>query len=457
MKNGRFLVLFCFWATAFSASATDVLARRVTLFFREKPIKNALDEVAKQADFEWSYNPKIIDENLRVNLNAQNWTVREALFELLGEGFQFKASGNYLILKKEKPAKSEVSGTLRDPKTGERLANATVYDRRTLRSTVTDSSGFYSLKVKKRSELVVAKLGYRDTVLQVAPGAARFQKIELAQNFPLPEPPEKRPDFKKTVQKSATELESFFAATLDKWTQINVPDTFHRRFQLGFLPKMGTNRGLDAKVENDFSVNILAGQSAGVGKLELAGLGNFTRKNMRGLQVAGLFNTVSGNSSGLELAGLFNKTGDTLRGVQLAGLVNFAQKMGKMGFQAAGLGNFSQKNTRTRGGQLSGLINKTGDLSGIQVAGLINMAESVHGAQVSGSINRARRVHGLQIGFFNNADELHGLQFGLINRSGRRVLPLINLISLLLPAPQVNEAVLPNKTWPPSVMFNRPK
>lgn len=406
-------------------SATDVLARRVTLFFEKTPIKTALDEVAKQADFEWSYNPKIIDDGRRVSLAAQNWTVREALREMLGDGFQVKTSGNYLILKKQKPPKSELSGTLRDPKTGERLANATVFDRRTLRATTTDSSGFYSLKVKKRSEIVVAKLGYRDTVLMVSSDSPRFQKIEMVQNFPLSDSAKSPENWRETLQKSASVLEYFFAATLDRWTQVNVPDTLRRRFQLSFLPKIGTNRGLDAKVENDFSINILAGQSAAVRGVELAGLGNFTKKRVRGVQAAGLFNLVKGSAAGIQLAGLFNQTADTLSGVQAAGLVNSAGQIDGFAVQTAGLVNFSGKESAFEGVQIGGVLNVANEINGVQVSGIVNKARRVRGHQI-GLFNSAKKMRGLQIGLFNQSKDLRGLQIGLINRSGGRVLPFFN-------------------------------
>lgn len=419
---------------SYSVHGEELLSRRLSVSFQATPLKQALDEVAKLAGFEWSYNASILDTDRRVTLVARDWTVRETLRELLGEGYAYKSSGRYLILKKQSPPKSELSGVIRDPKTGQRLANVTVYDRKTLRATTTDSSGYYRLKVKQKAEVVVARLGYRDTVLQVNSLTPRYQKIELSP-IALPSADSASlPDrLLQSLQKTATELEYLFAATLDRWHELNVPDTLQRRVQISFLPYIGTNHVLSGKVENQWSLNILAGRSAGVRGVEVAGLANFTKKRVKGAQLAGLFNINSGNCIGVQAAGLFNQTADTLYGVQAAGLANVAHFSPRFFVQAAGLVNILRKNKAAdrdlappKGVQAAGLVNKTEQLKGVQVAGLCNSASDIKGVQVAGLVNRARRVRGLQIGLFNHTDDLHGLQIGLINRSGKRWMPIVN-------------------------------
>ena len=122
-------------------AADDLLSRRLSVSFHDTPLRQALDEIARLASFEWSYNAGILEADRRVSLTARDWTLREVLQDILGEGYSFKSSGRYLILKKQKPPKSQLSGVIRDPKTGERLANVTIYDKKTLRATTTDSSG----------------------------------------------------------------------------------------------------------------------------------------------------------------------------------------------------------------------------------------------------------------------------------------------------------------------------
>lgn len=78
----------------------------------------------------------------------------------------------------------------------------------------------------------------------------------------------------------------------------NVNDSLNRKFQLSILPFLGTNRLLSGSIKNDYSVNILMGYSGGVRKLEVGGIVNGVRQNMKGLQVAGVGNIVGGIVAG---------------------------------------------------------------------------------------------------------------------------------------------------------------
>lgn len=386
--------------------AAEILERRISVDFQDILLKNALEEIARQGEFQWSYNAGILPKGKIVTLRASNWTVRETLYALLGEGYEFKSSGNYLILKKRRQPADELSGYVTDPQTGQRLANATVYDRRTLRATTTDENGYYRLKkTGRKAEVVVSKLGYRDTVLQIASNTPRFQKIDLSTYTPAHPTTDKSP-FWETAY---TQTERFFSATLDRWNAINVPDSLHRRFQVSFLPYLGTNHSLSGQVENDYSLNILAGHSRRVRMLEIGGLANFTHESVDGVQIGGLFNSVRGDVRGVQVGGLVNLTRDTLMGLQIAGLVNRSRINSEQAIQVAGLVNTAHSGK-----------------SALQVAGLVNTADTLQGVQISGLVNHARSARGVQIGLFNSARELNGLQIGLLNRHGRRWMPLFN-------------------------------
>ncbi len=474
------LLLFC----CPGLYAAEVLERHIDVRFQQTPLKEALAVVAQKAGFEWSYNANIVDGTKRISLVANDWTVRETLYELLGDGYEFKSNGQYLILKKRKKPTEQLSGYIKDA-SGQRVANATIYDRRTLRATTTDSNGYYELRVKKSTEITVARLNYRDTIFPVTSTSPRFQKVDLqVDNTPM----KRGLTLEENLQKAATQIERLFQISLEKWNALNVPDSLHRRYQVSFLPKLGTNHTLSGKVVNDWSLNILAGTSLGNRKVEIGGIGNFNRKNMTGVQVGGVFNELRGNADGLQIAGIYNRVGDTLQGIQVGGLVNIAhQTAGRAiqvagmlnqapsgetpiqiggignraaqistvqvggiynhvsdtlrGIQVAGLINRAQQPTgqaiqiagivnRASGGkmlvQIGGISNRATRVSGLQMAGLNNSVDTIEGVQVAGLINRARKVKGVQFGLFNYAREVHGLQIGLLNRSGRRVLPFFN-------------------------------
>ncbi|HRI61947.1 MAG TPA: hypothetical protein PK228_19545, partial [Saprospiraceae bacterium] len=428
--------------------------------FSQASMKAALDEVARLGGFEWSYNARILDESRRVSLPTGTRTVRETLVLLLGDDYTFRQNGDYLILKRNKKPQQRLSGYLSDPSTGKKIPNATIYDRQTLRSTTTDSSGFYELPVGPRSEIVISKLDYRDTVLQVTSQTPRFVQLELS---PDSLPGKSYSSIRKQVNQASYALEQFFVKTSQSLNALNVEDSLHRRFQISLLPGIGTNHRLSGSVVNDFSVNVLAGYSRGNRILEVAGLGNITRENMTGVQAAGMFNNLRGNATGFQAAGIYNYVGDTLSGVQASGVVNVAGYGKDVAFQAAGVLNLvphgrfavqaagvaNQTDTVTalqaagiwngaktllNGVQAAGVANHAGRADAaaqfagltnsvgsgkirVQVAALANVADTLHGAQVSGFFNSARHLRGAQIGLVNVAGKNQGVQIGLLNFS----------------------------------------
>jgi hypothetical protein len=416
-ENNRRLARRLLFFLLFAANllrANGVLERPIIVGFNQTSLKTALDEVARLGGFEWSYNARILDEKRLVNLPTASRTIRETLVLLLGDDYTFKQSGNYLILKKNKKPQQKLSGYISDPHTGKKMSNVTVYDRQTLRSTTTDSSGFYELPVSPKSEIVISKLDYRDTVLQVTSQTPRFVKLELYADS-LPQ--KNRPSFRQQVNRASYFLEDFFVKTSQELAALNVEDSLHRRFQLSFVPGIGTNLRLSGNVVNDFSVNILAGYSRGNRILEVAGLGNITREDMTGVQAAGVFNNLRGNAGGLQAGGIYNFVGDTLSGVQVGGIANVGG-YGRSPVQVAGISNHLR---RANGGiQIAGLTNDIGSgQAGLQIAGLVNVTDTLQGTQIAGLFNRARHLRGVQIGLINVAKENDGVQVGLLNFSNR--------------------------------------
>ncbi len=438
-----------------------LLERKIDLALRNVLQQEALDVVAQRAGFQWSYNVRLLEVGKRVTYARNSVTVREALFQILGPGFEYKPGDGYLILKKKKKTDDQLSGYLTDPSSGQRVAGATVYDRRTLRTSTTDSEGYYELPVTARSEIVVSKLDFRDTVLLVTSETPRFLNLDLNINA---SPPARSRTVEEDIALMSSRLGQTFLRSAQKFSTLNVRDSLHRKGQISLLPKVGTNRGISGNVANDWSVNLLVGYSKGNHRLEVAGVGNITRRYMQGTQFAGVFNELRGDADGVQFAGLWNRTGGHLSGAQFAGGYNFArrtpgfalqaaggindQRRGAVPMQLAGLANFcdtlmglqvagvwsrarvlcglqangvwSHARRAQAGVQFAGLYNSVnrGTVQG-QVAGLSNSADTVCGVQFAALSNRARVLRGVQVGLFNRADEVHGLQLGLINTSKR--------------------------------------
>ncbi len=125
-------------------------------------------------------------------------------------------------------------------------------------------------------------------------------------------------------------------------------------------------------------------------------------------------NLLGGYSSGnkiFELGGLYNVSIDFSKGLQVAGITNYSGEMG--GVQVAGITNYSGE---IDGAQVAGITNISKDVEGIQIGGLANIAGDIEGAQIAGLLNIADEVDGVQIGLFNYAKSVdEGLPIGLIN------------------------------------------
>jgi hypothetical protein len=433
-------LIFCFLfiqKTMLLGQMPTVLERIISVNITNLSLKLALNEVSKKGQFELSYNARIFDLDKRISLITNSLTVRETLFKLIGDNYTYQQSNGYLIIKKRDKTKQFISGYLSDAKTGKKVINATIYDAKTLRSTTTDTNGYYNLRIAQRSTIVIAQLNYKDTVLQITEGSPRFVKLDLDLKT-------QQAVSNKSVNwgRAASALANMLISPLQKLNNANVQDSIHRRFQLSFLPYVGTNYLMSGNVINDWSINAIAGYSRGNRVAEFAGFANFTRGNIQGFQAAGFANIVGGNVKGVQAAGFVNYLGDTLRGTQLAGFVNYTHNNNALN-QSAGFVNVAQKGliatqfagfvnhadsvnaaqasgfynhaNSLKGWQAAGFLNTAKRVKGVQTAGFLNTVKDIKGVQIAGFLNTAKRVNGVQLSVFNYADTLDGVQIGVFN------------------------------------------
>lgn len=219
----------------------------------------------------------------------------------------------------------------------------------------------------------------------------------------------------------------------------------YRTFRVALFPPLSTN-GLDAKsYASKYSLNILAGYNGALDRgFELggllnvhkyyahggliAGIGNYTGREMSGIHLAGIFNYSEEELQGIELSGLLNMGREELQGIQFTGGVNWADDNAQ-GLQFAGLGNYAGRDMQglfaggtanislgnMQGLLFSGLLNYSGgDMQGIAATGGLNYARDMQGIAVA-SINYNEMLQGMQIGAVNLANEVQGIQIGLIN------------------------------------------
>ena len=356
-----------------SLSQTPLLERPITLRLNNEKISVVLDNISKQAGFSFSYNSAIFDVNNRGDITVVNKPVREVLNLIFKGIITYKVRGNYIILQKniqkEIPKTIFISGYIIDTHTDKPLSKATVYDPKSLSSTISNEYGFYRIKLNVSNlptKMTITKADYEKRIIVIKSIQDIYEVIELTptiykpidipvyednsiekkdnhlnQDFSLESKPIIQPvaplfpditdqnlfptspiidstlyenrwdEFKKKVGK-------VFVSRSQRINAQNVDDFLSRKFQVSLLPFLGTNRLLSGSINNDYSLNLLMGYSGGVRKLEVGGILNGVRNDVQGLQVAGVGNIVGGSITGGQIGSIFNIAGYLNNGIQLS-------------------------------------------------------------------------------------------------------------------------------------------
>ncbi len=424
---------------SFSQSKTiPILERKITISIKEEKLSVALNKIAQQGNFSFSYNSSIISDSETVTLNIVGKSVRDALNAIFKGTKLYKEKNGYLILTQAPPPpKVEttvivLSGYVEDEKTGEKIPDASVYNKTTLSSAVTDQFGFYKIKFDKKDStalISVSKKDYKDTLVAITTPGSQYLNIAISpvgkDSVLVEAKSTSKPDSSIVQQEDIANFPYGSEANVQ-----NISDTLYRDIQISFLPFLGSNGRLSGNVINDYSINILGGYSLGTKQIELGFFFNLDRGDVSFLQVAGFGNMVGGNVYGAQGAGFFNLNRGEVKAAQFAGFTNV--NLGEArGVQVSG---FSNVNVKSADGVLAtGFVNYTGDPSygvqlagfgnvqvgdyrGSQFAGFTNIAtEKISGSQISAFYNHGRNVRGTQIGLFNYADSLGGVPIGLIS------------------------------------------
>ncbi|AKD58440.1 hypothetical protein SD10_10115 [Spirosoma radiotolerans] len=478
MNSLRFCLLLLCLLVQMQVFAQDVppLERLITVDIRNATTESALREISRLGHFEFSYNPARIDGKAVVTVRLMNTPVREVLNRVFQNQVTVKSRGNHVILVRREfpepgPKNFLLDGYILDEQTGERIAQASIFEKTTLASTVSNPFGYYRLRlptdlpavrldVRKqayvgetvliRSRLshsvsirmtpVPPRLSLETLPIRITEDTTRLMSTLATLPVDVTSPvvdttTQQRP--KSVLEQSRERITRLFVSAQQSIHDVNLSrDTLYRDWQVSFLPFIGTNHRLSGRISNRISVNALIGYSFGVRAFEVGGLFNLVRADVTGFQAAGLGNLVGGHVRGVQLAGLYNLNGGALQGVQAGGLFNINRKQAQ-GVQLAGLFNTSIGEL-TKIVQVGGLVNVAGkSVGGVQLAGLANVAMGdVRGWQISGLVNRARTVSsGHQIGLINLADSSGNVPFGLfshVQKGGfRRVEVAANEVNLL--------------------------
>ena len=448
----NFSIFIFFICTATFGQAN--LQKNISLDVNKQRLDNVLEILSNKGDFYFSYNSNIIKKDSLVSLRASNKTVKEILSQLFNTTYEFKESGNYIIIRKapirmtlvtQKGVTEEriysVSGFVYDEQSGAAINEASIYEKTILASAMTNTEGFFKIKLKSSknsmAELTVSKEFYQDTSIKIQPRfdqqlSITMMPVELPGSTVVITPDDylvpdsllviadttqdiNPPPATDSIKVQQTGVGRFLISGKQKIQSLNLKNFFATRpFQVSVVPGLSTHGELSSQVVNNFSLNVFGGYTAGTNGVEIGGLFNIDKKEVKYFQAAGLFNSVGGSVKGFQVAGINNLVQDNVEAMQAAGINNFVT--GKMsGFQVAGV--YNHVSDSVKGVQIAGVGNFSKEkVSGLQIAGVSNISNrEMDGVQIAGVVNYTKKLRGVQIGLINIADTSSGYSIGLIN------------------------------------------
>ncbi|MBO9727511.1 MAG: hypothetical protein J7623_02605 [Chitinophaga sp.] len=434
LLSKHLLALFLGCIFSLSVAAQNLLNKTVSIEVNQQPLSTVLTSISKQGGFYFSYLTTILPQDSLVTISAKRKTVRQVLDMLFSGDYQYKESGNYIILLKKNSTQSYymITGFVTDGKTGQRLPNASVYERQQLISTLTNNDGYFRLRLKDRyptAAISVSKDLYADTSLLLFTGQDQEISVSISPTtYQL-----KTVDITGHAQVEKTWFAKVFLSSRQKLTSLNIGSFFaDKPYQVSLAPGLGTHGRMSGQVVNKFSVNVVGGYAAGVDGFEMGTVFNIVKNDMQSCQIAGVVNIVGGKTRGAQIAGIHNNVLDSMIGLQAAGVSNVTEGSLR-GMQVSGV--VGQVYGNTNGAQLTGVVSSIrGDMGGVQVSGVVNYAGgNMEGLQASGILNYTKKdvsgaqisdignishgtMKGLQLSsIFNYAKRMDGVQIGLVN------------------------------------------
>lgn len=437
------------------------LERSVTLHSNDVTVAQLLKSISAQTGVVFSYTQPFNDLQKR-SVNCDNSPLNKVLTELLTPlNCSYVLKDKYVIIKNERAttdAPRFITGYIYNVFDSTSISEASVYLKQTKHSTVTNSSGYFTLSyTSKVPDITVsfAKEDYLDTSVVVYNKTKQELYVYL---FPKHLPSD------TTLVASTVIVDHVASINTDSlttplrvksnfWNRFrathpnirNITDTLFNHLSISLIPTISTNKELSINTVNEYSLNILVGQSKGVTKCEMGWLlnidngdvqwaqlswgGNIVAGNVKGGQYANIFNSVSGDIYGGQYSGVVNIDRGNFKGGQAAGIINIdkgnlvgatgagvANVVGGNMRGAAGAGIFNINKKSVVGAQVAGVFNKANDVYGAQTAGIYNHVDSIRGFQIAGIYNLSRYNSGFQLaGILNKTSYLRGSQLGLIN------------------------------------------
>ncbi|PZX54020.1 peptidase associated/transthyretin-like domain-containing protein [Algoriphagus chordae] len=432
--QGIFLLII-FLVSSVSGFSQRMLEKKIQFSSPEElSLRQLLDTLSAQNDFYFSYESTLLELNKTLSSEPYSGTIGNFLLKELGYEYEYKELPGYIIIRYA-PEKLDldaemdtrfnrvtVKGYIKNIRTNEVVSQASIYDKTSLASTLTDENGYFKLKYKKNNAsiwLTLSKENYRDTTFLLMPTVDIVAEKENRRFRYLP-----GDSTTKALEESF--LGRAFIGFKQRFQGINMGSFFAESpVQMSLIPGLSTKGTFSSQTISKFSLNLIGGYTAGIEGMEIAGIFNINKRDVKSLQLAGIFNLVGGSSKGLQIGGIYNSVyGDVaglqiggvynhvrgeVKGLQLAGIMNQANK--DAGAQIAGIVNHARNSKYL---QLAAITNNASESAGLQLAGISNIAGVSVNNQASFIFNRAKKVNGFQLGIINVAEE-NDYSLGLLN------------------------------------------
>lgn len=162
-------LLFSICIASLSAYGANTQEAKVSISMNNVKTKIVLDEIERQTDYLFLFDPKEIDTEKLTSIQVKDQAVMEVLKAVFnGTGVSYKQEGTSIFLlkngKETVPSVPQnrqvtISGTVKD-KTGQTVIGANVVEKGRTNGTVTDIDGHYQLEVAPNAVLHISYIGY---------------------------------------------------------------------------------------------------------------------------------------------------------------------------------------------------------------------------------------------------------------------------------------------------------
>ena len=383
MKNLLSLITILLLTSTTTVLAQNVvLKKKVTIQYFDIKLEDALDDMSKSYDINFSYSKNVIPVNQRVSADVSNAPLSIALEDLFNEtDVAYVGIGDQIVLKKDPNKRKLLSkGSPKIDKKEEVVLPPPMPKRKKIEEPILISS----------TDIRAIDFSKKEIEIKYEP------KVESTKREMT-----RREKFLRDLDIASAKVDEIAEIVVDEAEIIveevegqleEVSDELKNRdIKIGGVTLLGN----DKNRVNHVSANLLYGKNGGLNGVEVGVIGNSIVYNVKGVQVAGMINKVGGDMTGTQVSGIINSNKGTTTGLQISGLLNKSGKV-KNGIQIAGLGNVAKEDSK----------------NAVQISGLFNVSKGNISNQIS-LINKAKSAK-VQVGLINVADSSNA-SIGILN------------------------------------------